>query len=1102
MIHWRTVAVIGSLAVVFALLSLSVNAVTSFAGGGEVGYTLTQSDETPVFLEAVTVDKIAARQDPAYFVVHDAYHPDVRIVVLCRPPIELRSGDTVAIEGIVGSLSNSERCIIKPTVYGYFDGKGRQIRWLPPFTINLFLNKAPLEIPSSPVPPSDPSLPATGKGLQGDVTSDSAPLPFSVMSVLSLLGSCPTVLTPVELGCRPVRSIGDGFIVVGDDDSDATVKVFTNVEVSPTDRIIKLTGTAHTEGGIPVLYADAGPAPYFDPQGFVGNVLAAGIGTTAYAATLSDPTDSEPGGMELMSVSPPGTSDGNWVYLTGQVITWVGSYYSYQLSNNVNIYNIQGLDRTPGIRVWNTGYPYPSVGSIVDVMAKLDTKDGQRLLGTYPYDYSSVECSILDAAGVLLPGSTGLNNRWLGGKTMGNNPGITNGFGLYNIGSLVRVWGRVLETGTYQFDQNGWYTTPYMRIDDGSLVPSGGSGGNTGVIVLGNNYYEDWTPVAEDDYISVTGISSVWKPNGSTDTYRCIWTSDSIQKQEDPEFTVTREATSTGSISGTVTLYDMPTDLPNNQAIVKVYCSNGRMTTLTVTRQLDGTGSEDYTFTNLPKDVVVTEHYEWGDIPNYICPQYIISAQCDGFKTRTYTSIAPGNPNATERNVYVVPLRKIYLQADTYSITPCVNGDDDANIQATVRDSNHDPISGQTVRFWTDIGTFLAGSAVPVHETTAVTNQNGIAAVTLYAIPEEWGFATVWATDDLTTPVPDQMAGDPYDFDWICLDSQIQINAPDPNWTLTLTVVPYWTLPGGRVVVTAKLMNGTTPVVGQSITLMADQGLFDNDQMIYTANTDANGEITTGLTVGLQYPSTATVTASTTGPAPCSASYLVAKEVKVVSQNPTTPVEIFFCLDCTGSMDAEGEHRATASVEKFLNDLKTMGVNFKLGGVKFNEPGEIYPYEVIDVANQFKSLNNFTTVNNFISGYVNNGYSPNGGDWPELQLDALHLAVEDMSEYSTPGNPNRYIVLITDYWFHQNEGGSEVTKGQVINELTASGCSVYISLWEESEFSTYLRDNWYCGLNVNGGEFDPANYELSAEIKDKYPLANLRDRIIANWPSD
>ncbi len=98
---------------------------------------------------------------------------------------------------------------------------------------------------------------------------------------------------------------------------------------------------------------------------------------------------------------------------------------------------------------------------------------------------------------------------------------------------------------------------------------------------------------------------------------------------------------------------------------------------------------------------------------------------------------------------------------------------------------------------------------------------------------------------------------------------------------------------------------------------------------------------------------------------------------------------------------------------------------------------------------EFASLSSFTDLDSFSTDWVNDGYSPNGGDGPELQLDSLCLGAQDMIAYSTPGNPNTYIVEITDSIFHDDEGGSTVTEPQTISDLTSSNCKVYISLWDE-----------------------------------------------------
>lgn len=127
-----------------------------------------------------------------------------------------------------------------------------------------------------------------------------------------------------------------------------------------------------------------------------------------------------------------------------------------------------------------------------------------------------------------------------------------------------------------------------------------------------------------------------------------------------------------------------------------------------------------------------------------------------------------------------------------------------------------------------------------------------------------------------------------------------------------------------------------------------------------------------------------------------------------------------------------------------MNDLTNEGVQFRLGGMKFNE-GDYLIGDYLELS----SMNSFANVTSFISGWVYDSYGPNGGDGEELQLDALHIAAEDMNLCSTPGNANRYIVLITDDTFHENDYdpltgyGSQYTKAGVLGELTSpdAGCT-------------------------------------------------------------
>lgn len=203
-------------------------------------------------------------------------------------------------------------------------------------------------------------------------------------------------------------------------------------------------------------------------------------------------------------------------------------------------------------------------------------------------------------------------------------------------------------------------------------------------------------------------------------------------------------------------------------------------------------------------------------------------------------------------------------------------------------------------------------------------------------------------------------------------------------------------------------------------------------------------------------------------------------------------------------MWGNNDHGAQASVAKFLTDMEAAGVLLKVGGVKFNEPYTEYDPIQGDrllLPDEMALLDAFVDVEAFIDNFVNDGYTPYGGDGPELQLDALHLAATDMNGYSTQGNPNRYIVLITDAPFHEDDydpytgSGSHYSEAEVVDELTESECKVYISLWGAG------YEGIYSSLTVNTGALDPSG-DQSSPIDRKYPLTKLRARIAADWPTD
>lgn len=799
-----------ALACMIALTTLLASAahadspVTLFPWGteGSVRALVTQSyrDGQSVVCEA-TVDRIAARNNPAYFVLRDELKlsgdPDYKVVVLCsRIPLALRCCQAVRVTGELGRLPNNEVCIINPVVEAYVDQNGALIHRTP-FDFTSHNSRQTLPFPTGPIPPSDASLSDDGTGVSGAVSANVTQGVSRYDTIASFLASAPPVLSQVELSAKPITGIGEGYVTVGDDNSESAVRVYTNLAVKSRDRLIKLKAVVHSEAGQLCLYAGAGQAPFFDAQGLdaAGSISVASPGTVAYAGTLRDTTPNEAqasamrsSGVSAMSLDNPTSMDGTWVYLTGQVVTGIGKYYTYDRAGHgfVPVYYIQGLDRTPGIRVVDMSSSV-SVGNIVDVMAEIDTKDGERLLGIIdPWTTTSVESKVLDTSQGLLPQPIGMsNNKALGGSGLGNNPGIVGDpYGPYNIGSYVRVWGKVLEQGTYQFEWDPYNATiPYMRVDDGSAVLSGNSEyggpyGAQGITIFGTNTYNGYPTVNVGDYIAVTGISSIWKPDGSDNTYRAIWTAHDVQNL------ATASSGSipsyTGTISGTVTLYDMTT----SSVDVTLFSSFGKMQTLTVT---DGNN-----------DHIGTASYSWTNIPlydsNWNTVYYIVSAKADGYKTRTYTEITPWTGTATPKNFYLVPPRKIYLNTQdnrTY-IGPC--SPMSLNIGATVLDDSHNPIvydqyhplNGGTVRFVTTAGSF---NPTTLQQTiSAHTNASGAATVTLYGV--RWaGSAAVSATDDWTTPAYTDAptTDDTYHCDWETLPNTISIYAPSVYVNMTAT---------------------------------------------------------------------------------------------------------------------------------------------------------------------------------------------------------------------------------------------------------------------------------------------------------------------------
>jgi len=212
-----------------------------------------------------------------------------------------------------------------------------------------------------------------------------------------------------------------------------------------------------------------------------------------------------------------------------------------------------------------------------------------------------------------------------------------------------------------------------------------------------------------------------------------------------------------------------------------------------------------------------------------------------------------------------------------------------------------------------------------------------------------------------------------------------------------------------------------------------------------------------------------------------------------------TPVDLFLCVDCTFSMELTG-HSAEASIQALLDYLVSHGVRLRAGGVKFDLGVDMDGQIATDYIeeDEKRPFDWFDDLDGFTYWWLADGYSANGGDWPELQLDALDYAAQEMNAHAT--DSRKFIVLVTDDVYHYLGDGylaSTETKQGVTDALTASGCSVFISLWDTYDSThTYLQSYWYSGLAVNNGGFDAADYETTTNIK--YPFVGLKASILGS----
>ncbi len=164
---------------------------------------------------------------------------------------------------------------------------------------------------------------------------------------------------------------------------------------------------------------------------------------------------------------------------------------------------VEDFSRAAGIRVETT----QSMEN-----GKLVTIEGTLHKGATPKEQYVSASQIWDMGSAEPPSVLGMPNKSLGGAAPSGIPGIDGGVGLYNVGLLVKSVGRVgyagndfiyIDDGCGLYDYNDLQNPMIAPIDGSDIVDPGV--GVKGVRV----YFSDLPKPGIDDYVAVTGISSI-----------------------------------------------------------------------------------------------------------------------------------------------------------------------------------------------------------------------------------------------------------------------------------------------------------------------------------------------------------------------------------------------------------------------------------------------------------------------------------------------------------------------------------------------------------------------------------------------------------------
>ena len=468
---------------------------------GTISHAMMMPDGAHVYLDAVVVDKIRAKIEPAYFVIRECLKPNDRPIVLTQPSPDLRLNQTVDVEGTLTTLPNGHRAVVSTTVWGYLDRNGdlmeheilkgfmQAIPWPNKTDLTVSASASEAEITASSKEPNpdpddepvycadvcditEPQDTSGGIGIQAnkDYVSQLPGLPAGLM---------------VELRSKKIQAVDSETIgevtydyvdIADDPPGTAWIRAYYTGNATTADRVGWVLGQIRYVNEVAVICVDTGPG--YEEQAGIGRMTTLSPGTIAYALSLPD---------------------GEAVSLTGKVVTaneadFPGALYVQEPPGGTP-------QRFGGIRVWCGGATIDR-GTLVNVAGTMgtggDDQDGER----------AIAAGTVESAGQgTLPKPLGMANNALGGGLFGTYTiGFADpeafGHSVYNKGMLARIWGRVTSVDS---ENKCFY------VDDGSTYPDAEGNLHRGSVKVSWDWPEsgkaDITPPEQGWYVVVTGVS-------------------------------------------------------------------------------------------------------------------------------------------------------------------------------------------------------------------------------------------------------------------------------------------------------------------------------------------------------------------------------------------------------------------------------------------------------------------------------------------------------------------------------------------------------------------------------------------------------------------